>query len=410
MMIITYYIWKNRKIKVKIMFNLILLIIMSPYTALFAGVYTTYRVIKMREEIQKNSWNMGLILLFLWSLLAGLLNKSIMSAAVSIVFFLYFTISVVLQNYCKTEEKLEIICNYLIKFSIFSGIVGIIEKVTFAYFPMELWKKFLGVPLEVSTNHRIFSTFGNPNIAGDWFAIMVIMTIYYASNSKSVKAKLSYYSATALFLINLCLTGSRGVFIGLMFGLVSLLLLKIKRNKSDIIIIISILLVIGVVGFTPPKVSDISQEITGHQIERSFDTREEIWLGSLRMIEEKPLTGWGMLGTIEHGNEFSRYSRVINHSHNIWLSLLTSLGVIGLLIYLYIRANIYKDLIYLYKSGYSSVALLMAIQVVVLVHGVIDFTIITPQIGILFIGSSSIVTALAKESVSVFSKRRSIAV
>jgi putative inorganic carbon (HCO3(-)) transporter len=392
------------------MFNLILFIIMSPYTALFIGVYTTYKVIRMKEEIQKNTWNVGLILLFLWSLLVGILNKSIMSTIVSIVFFLYFTISVVLQNYCKTEEKLEIICRYLIKFSVFSAIIGLIEKVAFAYFPMELWKKILGVPLNVSTNHRIYSTFGNPNIAGDWFAIMIIVALYYASNSQGFKKKVAYYCCITLFLINLCLAGSRGAFIGLMFGLGALLLLKVKRSKNDAVIILSIALVIGIVGFTPQKVSDISEEVTGHHIERSFDTREEIWLGSLRMIEKKPLTGWGMVGTIEHGNEFSRYSAVINHSHNIWLSLLTSLGVVGLIIYLYIRAHIYKDLIYLYKSGYSSVALLMAIQVIVLVHGVIDFTIITPQIGILFIGSSSIITTLAKESVSVFSKRRSIAV
>ncbi len=392
------------------MFNLILLIIMSPYTALFIGVYTTYKVIRMREEIQKNSWNIGLILLFVWSLLVGLLNKSIMSTAVSIVFFLYFTISVVLQNYCKTEEKLEIICNYLIKFSVFSGIIGIIEKVTFAYFPMELWKKVLGLPLSISTDHRIFSTFGNPNIAGDWFATMIIMTIYYASNNKNFKERIPYYFATTLFVINLCFTGSRGAFVGLLFALGVLFLLELKRSKSELIVILAIALVIGVVGFTPPKVSDISQEITGHNIERSFDTREEIWRGSLKMIEEKPLTGWGMLGTIEHGNEFSRYSDVINHSHNIWLSFLTSLGVVGLLGYLYMRANIYKNLIYLYKAGYSSVALLMAMQTIVLIHGVIDFTIITPQIGILFIGSSSIITTLAKESVNVFPKRRSIAV
>ncbi len=392
------------------MFNLILLIIMSPYTALFIGVYTTYKVIRMREEIQKNSWNIGLILLFVWSLLVGLLNKSIMSAVVSIVFFLYFTISVVLQNYCKTEERLEIICNYLIKFSVFSGIIGIIEKVTFAYFPMELWKKVLGLPLSISTEHRIFSTFGNPNIAGDWFATMIIMAIYYASNKKVFKEKIAYYLFTALFVINICFTGSRGAFAGLLFGLGVLFLLDLKRSKNDLIVMLAIALVIGVAGFTPPKVSDISQEITGHNIERSFDTREEIWRGSLSMIEKKPLTGWGMLGTIEHGNEFSRYSRVINHSHNIWLSLLTSLGVVGILVYLYMRANIYKNLIYLYKAGYSSVALLMAMQTVVLVHGFIDFTIITPQIGILFIGSSSIITTLAKESVNVFPKRRSIAV
>ncbi|MEG1254463.1 O-antigen ligase family protein [Clostridium sp.] len=390
------------------MFNLILLLVLSPYTALFVGVYATYKMVKMRDEIQKNSWNIGLLLLFGWSLIVGIVNKSIMSICASFIFILYFALSIYLQSYCKTEDKLDKISEYLIKFSIFSGIIGIIEKLTFAYFPMELWKKILEVPLEVTSNHRIYSTFGNPNVAGDWFAIMIIVTLYYASISKDKKCKTLYYGATVLFLINLCLTGSRGAFVGLVFGLVSLFLLK--KNKSDRIIFCCILLIIAVVGFTPEKISDISQEMTGHEIERSFDTREEIWIGSIKMVDEKPITGWGLVGTIEFGNQYSRYSKVINHSHNIWLSLLTSIGIVGLSIYLFIRANIFKNLIYLYMEDYGSVALLISIQVIILVHGVIDFTIIAPQIGMLFVGTSAIITVFAKENVGVLIKRGSIPV
>ncbi|WP_346931552.1 O-antigen ligase family protein [Clostridium sp.] len=390
------------------MFNLILLLVISPYTALFAGIYATYNMIKMKDEIHKNSLNLGLLLLFGWSFIVGIFNKSIMSMGASFIFFLYFAISNYIENYCKSEQKIEKIAEYLIKLSICSGIIGVIEKVTFMYFPMKLWKKVLGVPLEVSSGHRIFSTFGNPNVAGDWFAIMIIIALYYGSIAKDKKCKAIYYGSTVLFLLNVCLTGSRGAFIGLVFGLASLYLLK--TNKSDRVVFCAIALIVFVVGFTPEKISDISQDLTGHEIERSFDTREEIWMGSLKMVDEKPVTGWGLTGTIEVGNQYSRYRGVINHSHNIWLSLLTSIGIIGLSIYLFIRANVFKSLIYLYKENYNSVSLLLSIQVIILVHGVIDFTVITPQIGMLFIGTSAIITTFAKEDVGVIEKRSSIPV
>jgi len=390
------------------MYNLILLLVLSPYTALLIGIYTTYKMVKMKDEIQKNTWNIGLLLLFLWSFIVGVLNKSVISSLASIIFFLYFSISQYLQCYCKTEDKIKLISDYLIKFSIFSGAIGIIEKLSFAYFPMELWKKFLNVPLTVTTNHRIYSTFGNPNVTGDWFGIMIIIALYYGSMCKDNKSKILYYGSVFLFLINLCLTGSRGAYVGFLIGLAVLFVLK--KNKNDFVVFLAIALIVGIVGFTPEKVSNISQEVTSHQMERSFNTREEIWRGSLRMIKEKPITGWGLWGTVENGNRFSRYQGIIYHSHNIWISLLSFMGLLGLSIYLFMRIRIYKNLLYLFKSNCSSAILLLAIQLIVLVHGAIDFTIITPQIGMLFIGTSSIITSLANEETSsVLSKRSSFA-
>ncbi|MEG2017565.1 MAG: hypothetical protein RR128_03800, partial [Clostridium sp.] len=111
--------------------------------------------------------------------------------------------------------------------------------------------------------------------------------------------------------------------------------------------------------------------------------------------------GWGLMGTIEHGKEFISYSGIVHHSHNIWLAILTSLGVVGLIIYLIMRLQIYKNIIQLLiKDSRSSIQLLIAIQAIIIIHGLVDFTIIVPQIGGVFIATSAMITALAKDFVS----------
>jgi len=52
-------------------------------------------------------------LLFIWSLIAGVVNYSFMSIALSFVFFLSM-ISVYLQNYFQNENKVEKVCRYLV--------------------------------------------------------------------------------------------------------------------------------------------------------------------------------------------------------------------------------------------------------------------------------------------------------
>lgn len=378
---------------------ILLLFVLSPYTAVLSCFFSIFYLYKNEGNINKNTWNIGLLILFVWSFFVGIINKSSMSILVSILFLLYFCMSVYIENEWSSEEKIYEISHWLLKFSIISGVIGVIEKIAFGIHPMLVWRFFLGLPATTSSTHRIYSTFGNPNIAGDWFAIMIIVALFYEGRTKEKNKKFFYYSCVALFLINLFFTGSRGAFAAMVGGLIVLFMFKCSKHNR--MIFIGIILVIAVIGFMPDKVPNLSEGIVGHQIDRSLSLRERIWKGSFEMVNEKPLTGWGLMGTIEHGKEFISYSGIVHHSHNIWLAILTSLGVIGLIVYLIMRLQIYKNIIQLLiKDSRSSIQLLIAIQVIIIIHGLVDFTIIVPQIGGVFIATSAMITALAKDVVS----------
>lgn len=381
---------------------------LSPYTAVLVGLYATYKLYKNKEEIQKNAWNIGLLVLFLWSFIVGLINKSVMSTIVSLIFLMYFSMSVYIENRWSTEEQIYKLSHYLLKLSIFSGIIGVIEKITFENFSVPLWRSFLNLPATSTSAHRIFSTFGNPNIAGDWFAIMIVIALFYEGQTKERKNKIFYYGCVILFLVNLFLTGSRGAFVAMVCGLAVLFMFKCSKHNK--MIFLGIIIVIAIIGFMPDKVPNISQDIVGHNIDRSFSLREEIWRGSMKMVNEKPLIGWGLMGTIEFGKHFIKYSGVVHHSHNIWLALLTSLGCVGLSIYLFMRLKVYMNMIKLInKENCRCIQLLIAIQAIIIFHGIVDFTIIAPQIGMIFVGTSSMITALAKETVSVSESANTVA-
>ncbi|MBU3177848.1 O-antigen ligase family protein [Clostridium estertheticum] len=375
---------------------LVFLIVISPYTTIIPIIYMLYMVLFKKVSIHKNHWNIGLCLLFIWSLIVGVINYSFSSIVVSFALFMYLCVSIFLQNYCKNESIVEKIYMHLVSFSLISVIFGIIEKVIYVYFNVNIWSKFLRITSQPVVNDRIYSTFGNPNVAGNWFAIMIIVGLYFCS-IKSKTTKLFYRAATLLFFIALYLTGSRGAFIGLLCGLFIFYLLK--GSKKDMWLFITIFIITVAVTFMP---SEVSKNITAHGFDDSFISRLGIWKGCLKMIRIKPFTGWGLMGITEHGADFMKgyFYATLYHGHNIWITIMTTLGGVGLLIYAYLKINLFRNLKILYAQKCRVVPMLAGIQAVIIGHGLVDFTMIAPQTGLLFIASSAIISSLVKQNSS----------
>ncbi len=70
------------------------------------------------------------------------------------------------------------------------------------------------------------------------------------------------------------------------------------------------------------------------------------------MIQIKPITGWGLMGITEHGADFMKgyYYATLYHGHNIWITITTTLGVVGLFIYTYMKINLFRDLLILHSQ------------------------------------------------------------
>lgn len=372
---------------------LLLLTIISPYTTIIPAIYMTAMVLLGKVKIYRNHWNKGLCLLFIWSLTVGVINRSFTSITMSFVFLMYLCIGVFLQNYCENENKIEKVYSSLVYFSLGSAIFGVIEKVIYVYFNFNIWAKFLQVTSQPIINNRIYSTFGNPNVAGNWFAIMIIVGLYFCSTT-SKTIKLGYQTATLFFAIALYLTGSRGAYMGLLLGIFIFYLLK--SSKKDMWMFITIFILTAIVTFMP---SQILKNITGHDFDQSFVSRLGIWRGCLKMIKIKTFTGWGLTGIADHGADFMKgyYYATLYHGHNIWITIMTTLGAGGIFIYAYMKINLFRSLKILREKNCRLVPMLAGIQAVIIGHGLVDFTMIAPQAGLLFIASSAIINSLTKQ-------------
>ncbi|MBP3916756.1 O-antigen ligase family protein [Clostridium sp.] len=360
------------------MIYFIIMIVFSPFTAVIPAVYAVNLLFRKKLKIEKNYWNIGLFLLFIYSVFSSIVNKDLLSLLSSFVLFLYFALNVFSQNYFVKMSRINIVIKYIVYLSVIAAIGGVIEKIVFI---------LIGMP-----QHRVFSFFGNPNMAGAWFGNIILMIFYLKCIDKGRKDYIIYNLSIVLVIVALLLTESTGAFIALVGSIVIYYILK---EKKDIKGLIAISITVGLSSILFFIVQNkVANTTPIGELVTSFNSRYRIWIGAINMVLKKPITGWGMLGMMQHGSNFvysdepNLHNKIITfliHPHNLWLTFLVTLGVIGLLIYLYIKFNLYKDMIKLYKRHNKMLPLIAAINTMVIIQGIVDCTLYAPQLGIIFV-------------------------
>jgi O-antigen ligase len=295
-----------------------------------------------------------------------------------------------MENSFISEEKILGFYLGLLYLSVIPGIIGIAQKICAEWFNITLIKRLIYSTPEL--DGRIYSTFSNPNIAGGWFAAMLLIAVFFWSR-KEFKHRWILGLMMLLYSINLMLTGSRGAIMGL--AAASIVFLVIKNGWRKLVIPGALLLIMLILSLIPSDGSFISS-LMGHALSSSFDSRYPIWKGSIEMIFEKPMLGWGLMGIYEKGALFFYKTDPVFHAHNIWLSILSTLGLAGFYVYLVMKAYIIYGLGMLKKANCSLTPLLASIQVLVIVHGFVDCIICVPQTGILFITCSAFIASLSR--------------
>ena len=352
----------------------VLMVILSPFTAVIPGIYGIYLVYKKKAKVLKNYLNIGLILLFLCLLFSGVINKSIISIGGAFLILTYIGIAILSQKYFISKKRIADALRLLLNLSALTSIIGIVEKILFI---------IIGKP-----THRIFSTYGNPNMTGAWFGSMILIAVFlkYNYNDEAENKKLNFL--LALMISSLLLTESTGAFIALLTSIGAYFLVeKNKEIKQCIIMIVTIIFIILAFVFLQKSINSIT---VMDEVRTSFGSRYDIWFGSIEMFLLKPLLGWGALGTLEHGIEFMYNNGNVIHSHNVWLTFLVSGGILAFSIYLFIKLKIFSDLLRIYKKYDHYVCLLTALNVMVIIQGLVDCSLYAPQLGVLFIAANSI--------------------
>ena len=374
----------------------IFLIVFSPYLSIISVGTGAYFSIKNKRKIFNNIWNVSMIFLVAWSIVSGIVNKNYLSFGASLIILLFAFMGIGLEeNFCK-EEKITKLLKYALFISIGSAFVGILEKITPIQHIPGWWEYLFGIYQfgAKKVSPRITGTFGNQNVAGTWYSTILLISLYFYFGAKG-KSKKLYGALILLFSVVLLLTGSRGAILGLIAGLIAYIYFTGNLKKAWGI---SIALITGIIiMFKFPKYFP-----RGDILYLSLDKRGIIYEKSLEMILEKPFTGWGFLGTYIYPGlkEF--------HSHNILLTIGSSLGFVGLTIFVFMNYYLIKEIFYLKQNKYALTPLFASIITLIFVQGIFDCTIVNPQAGIIYFGLASIINGVAYEHKFLWASNYSI--
>lgn len=206
---------------------------------------------------------------------------------------------------------------------------------------LAFWEKIQLQSLRVN-GHTNAIQFGNLAIL---FGILCLIGIGWASHQTRFK-KTWIIFLTFGFICGVCasaLSGSRGGWLGF-----ALIIMYITAHFKGIL---SKKTIVAILFFIPTLV--ISLYLSPHtQIQNRIDqiwadlhlysqgttqtsigTRIELWRGSIEMIQEKPIWGWGEAGYKEKLQELITNGAIkpaiLSHSHNDFLNVLSHRGIVG---------------------------------------------------------------------------------
>ena len=179
-------------------------------------------------------------------------------------------------------------------------------------------------------NMRVFSTFGNPNVLGMYFLLVIPLNFAGLIISKTNRGRLYFLGAGGLMCLCLVLTYSRGAYLGLLIAAAIFLVLLDRR-----FIVPGILAVILIFLAMPGAILERFFSI-GDLGDTSTSYRVFIWLGTISMLRDYWFSGVGP-GEAAWAQVYPAYafSQIIApHSHNLFLQIMVDAGAPGLAVFL----------------------------------------------------------------------------
>ncbi len=200
-----------------------------------------------------------------------------------------------------------------------------------------------------SSRIRIDSRLGNAAYMAIYMLFHIFMLFWLLVTSKNTLHKVLYVGVSAILIITLLLTGTRGTFLGfigggaVMVGYIALFARAYPEIRKIAIGACIAVVLLGV-GFIAVKDSAYVQNnsalsrIANISIVKDLSTRGVIWKMALEGIKERPLLGWGQSNFNYVFNKQYQPSLYAGESwfdrtHDIFLDWLIAGGIFGLITY-----------------------------------------------------------------------------
>ncbi|HUT96461.1 MAG TPA: O-antigen ligase family protein [Candidatus Paceibacterota bacterium] len=259
--------------------------------------------------------------------------------------------------------KKEVDWNKVLKVSVLVGFLSIL----FAYGQrLKLGNFFVGW----QHGNRVIGTIGNPALFAGYLLFILYLAILFLSRKTTPSWQKGFFAAVLILGIPvLLMTGVRGAIISLFGSLVLLALFFIFSQKNRKIKIFLLVAIIVFVIFSTiiwlernkdwVQNNDLLQRITDISLKsETIQTRLWSWESAINGWKEKPILGWGPENfTFLHMKYFdSRHftglgsETIWDRAHNIILEMLSTMGIVGLLSYIFIFFSIFYILIKKFKQ------------------------------------------------------------
>ena len=262
------------------------------------------------------------LLLIIAGITSYSLASSIKIALLEVLFlFSYFLIMTLFRQ----RKKIMLLLFIYVTSALFTGFVGIYQNISGMV--DQTWvdsELFNGLWL------RVYSTFENPNVYGEYLLLTVFVSAALALISKKLIGKIYYSGVTVVLLINLALTYSRGCYLAVLFGMFVFICFCARK--------LLILAAAGVIASPLVLPSSIIQRFTSitNLSDSSTSYRINIWRGTLDMLKDFWALGTG-LGSEAYNKIYPRYALAAvtaPHAHCLFLQIAAEMGIGGLLIFL----------------------------------------------------------------------------
>lgn len=258
-------------------------------------------------------------------------SGSLFGGLLTVCFMLFF---IVITNIIDKKMQLH--------FMLILFVLGGVLVSLYGFYQFMFPAKFSGVwhdrDMFESIKFRVYSTFGNPNVLGEYFLLVIPISAAYMVTLKSKILKLIFAGATGIMFICLFVTYSRGCYLGIMFAAAIFLVLLDRR-----------FIILGIIGLLlmpmvlPQTIINRFLSI-GDMADSSTSYRVYIWLGTIAMLKDYWLCGIGP-GTAAFNDVYPAYAFngiSAPHSHNLFLQIICDAGIVGIICFIAIIYQFYK--------------------------------------------------------------------
>lgn len=287
------------------------------------------------KYFKTNAWVLLFILVVIISAATSISLAESRNIAMLVTAFIlsYFAIINIVEN----KKQFKFILYVFTLAATISAVIGLYQYV-FGDVYSQAW---LDSSMFEDIKMRVYSTFENPNVYGEYLilAIPIIASLFWTEKGFTKKAFL--FVELGITMLALVLTFSRGCWLGIIFSLAILAVIIDRR-----FILLGVLILCLLPFILPETIINRFMSI-GDMSDSSTSYRVFIWMGTIAMLKDYWLTGIG-LGTTSFNTIYPIYSYnnvPAPHSHNLYLQMIVEYGIIGLILFLGVIYNFYKETI-----------------------------------------------------------------